>query len=203
MKKFFGILACGILIASIAQAVNYYGPTDLSRSNLDDVSVYGPANFNLVKAASVTVAGPTQFKNLEVSGNADFTGPVTDSENGRFGQLQVTGPLEATQIQTGKLIVTGPLKVKLLNVQGDTEVIGPLDAQQSHFNNLTINSEKINLDKVVVDGNILVKNNEKQQTLYLKNSSVRGNINFESGKGIVIVKNSEIKGQIKGATVEK
>ncbi|HVV68824.1 MAG TPA: hypothetical protein VHE99_07335 [Gammaproteobacteria bacterium] len=205
MKKIFGVLAVSMLVAGVAQAVDYYGPTHLSKSNLDAVTVYGPANLNQVKADSVVVTGPVQFKDLEVAGGAEFTGPVTSSTNGRFGELKVTGPFDASQVQTGKLDVTGPVKVKGLFVSGDTEVIGPLDAAQSHFGNLTVNAEEINLDNVVVTGNVIVKDNDKKQTLYLKGSTVQGNINFESGKGTVVIRggSSEVKGQVKGATLEK
>ena len=52
---------------------------------------------------------------------------------------------------------------------------------------------------------MLVKNSQGQkQKIYLKKTVVTGNITFESGRGVVVQgKDVQIKGEVKGATLEK
>ncbi len=204
MKKFFMVLTAGILAAGVAQAQDYFGPTNLNNTNIGESKITGPANLRNVKADSLSVMGPTQFTHLTVTGATELTGPVNSSEQGTFGQLKVTGPLDVKQITANTLSVTGPVKIKESTITGDTEVVGPLSAEKSKFGDITVTADTVTLTDADVH-NIIVKNDHGQkQTLYLKKASVSGNITFESGRGLVVKsKDSDIKGDVKGATLQK
>ena len=130
MNKFLLLFVTSMLSISVAHAQDYYGPTNITKANLEQSAIYGPAQLKQVKADSLTVTGTLQFNDLEVTQNAEFTGSVKDSENGRFSHLTITGPFEAKQITANSLTVAGPVKIDNLVVQGDTDIVSSTGSEK-------------------------------------------------------------------------
>jgi len=154
------------------------------------------------------VMGPFEFHALKVESSTEITGPTTKSENGTAGSLNIIGPSTAENIICKKFEVVGPVEETKLTVSGETDIAGSLKAEESTFEDLTLLTNESSLKDVKVK-NISIKKNdkdkEKKQILRLQGSTfIKGNIIFESGKGIVeLGPDVKIQGTIKGATVEE
>ncbi|TAK75385.1 MAG: hypothetical protein EPO11_05565 [Gammaproteobacteria bacterium] len=203
MKTLWMILL-SLLSVSAAYAGDYFGSTHLVGSDIEQATIYGPAELEHVKADTLNVNGPLKFKDLEVTNETGIVGPVKDSEKGKLNDVKVMGPFEAKDVICHNLSVVGPATVTSLLAKGNTEIMGPLKADKSHFQKLTVTADETELKNSEV-GDILIKTtSNKEQTLYLDKTIVKGNITFESGRGVIIEKGkAEIKGKVTGGTIKK
>ena len=195
------------LCFSVVHAETLDGPTKLTMSLKEDLNINGPATLKLVKAQNLTVNGSLDFSRLDVAKSAEIHGPVK-GEKGKFGSLNVSGPLTANYIICTDLNVKGAVKVSYLDVKKDADITGSLEIQHGEFNQLQITSYTMVLDATTVEQDIVVRKgySNARKTLHLKGeTTIAGNITFESRKGIVIVEgpNVQIKGAIKGAKIQK
>jgi hypothetical protein len=88
-------------------------------------------------------------------------------------------------------------------------IYGPMIAKDSIFNNIKINAKKIFIENSVIENLEVLKDegsNDSLQVLYLNNNVQVKNIDFASGKGLIIVasKNVDLSNTtITGATVKE
>lgn len=191
---------------------------------LKDASFVGSTNLTDVKAKELSVLGRLEFHNLTVEQDADIAGPITKSDKGTFADLSVLGTFEASNITCKNLDVAGTVNVAGLTVNGAASVVGSLTLKTpkdphkfpNKLQNLDISAEDISLKDTAIEGDIIVhtslKNKafkwlgkEKKQVLHLLGkTTLKGNVTFESGEGI-IEQGPEVKidGKITGATVKK
>lgn len=185
---------------------NFYGPTHLKNSTYKSLAIYGPAQLENLRSESLSVMGPLEFTNLEVLKNAEIVGPVKSSEKGRFAILKVIGSFQAEQITADTLQIIGPSQLKEVIIKGESIIYGPLHASKSRLQNLTITAKEVELDNVSLSNIYVKKDGANEQTLVLDgNTTVTGNIIFESGKGRILLKSKDVvlKGGVRGAIVEK
>lgn len=213
MRKLIISFAAALLAFSAVQAApaastaqTFYGPTALKNSSVGSLTIYGPTQLEGVRAENISIMGPLQFKNLEVIKNLEVVGPVKEGAKGRFANVKVTGPLQAEQLTAESLQVIGPVELKEVIIKGDSIIYGPLTASKSRFQNLTITAKDIELDDVTVGNIFIKKDREVNQTLTLDgDTTVNGQIVFESGKGRILLKSKSVvlKGEVRGAILEK
>ena len=163
--------------------------------------IYSILMFQDIRAE--TYMGPTSLEE-KVLKDADFMGP-TQLKDVTAESLSVMGSLTGKNIICKMLDVMGPVEVMHLKVEGEASIMGPLTANQSKFENLSIVADEIILEDVEVNNISIKQEKTKKQVLQLKGSTlVKGNITFESGKGIIEQDPGvKIQGKIKGAIVEK
>jgi cytoskeletal protein CcmA (bactofilin family) len=187
-----------------AEALNLTGTlefTDLEVAK--DTKIIGPVTGKKGKFDSLEVHGPLKFESIEVSGNAEINGPV-HGRNGKFSKLTVNGPIKATHISCEAFHAIGPVKVENLSVKGDTVVVGSLETKDSRLSKLIVTADKTVLESTTVEDIWIKDNQAKDQTVVLKlKSTVKGDITFESGNGIVLLgKGAQIVGNVKGGKIE-
>ncbi|WP_397601596.1 hypothetical protein [Silvanigrella sp.] len=124
-------------------------------------------------------------------------------------ELDVTGNVNAINVSLKHIFMEGRLLLNgRSNVTGNIDIVGELIANSSNFDNIIkINSSNIRLNNGSSTKDILVRKNARgvtnTQYLYINNSTVNGNIQFESGKGKVILSNGgRYTGSISGGVVE-
>ncbi len=208
MKKVI-FLALGALFCTLVYAQNYNGPTNLTQTKTDNITIRGPATLKQVNTDSLTVYGPLQFTELEVKNDATIYGGVTHSQKGSFGNLFIKGLFQANDISCNSLKVFGFMDVDNMTVKQGTEIKGALKAKNSTFQDITAAGDKIMLEDSQVNNismNLEKERIDNAQTIYLKgNTTVNGDIKFDSGKGVVVSEGSSvsIKGKIQGGTLQK
>lgn len=199
----------GLLALNTVSAETFYGVTELSSKMYDQLIVNGPATLKDIKTDNLTVHGPLTFQKIDVIKSSDISGMMQGQE-GAFANLKVTGPLEAEKITCDTLSVIGPAKLKYFTVKGTTEVQGPIEFTKGNLQDLSYMASGTLTDTVVK--NITIKHNnasadtKKNDILKLEgNTSVTGDITFESGKGEVITagKGVTVSGKIKGGTLKQ
>jgi hypothetical protein len=221
MKKFLSVLACTALLSPNVYGEDYMGEQTLKGKTLQDANFMGSSNLTDITATSLSVLGPLEFHNLTVEKGANIAGPVTKSEKGTFGSLSIVGILEATDITCKKLEAAGNVAVTGLTVNEDTNIVGSLILKaskdpkiaQNKLKNLNISAEETSLEGTTVEGAIVIKKLppswlggvKKQVLRLLGNTTVKGNISFESGTGTIEKSpDAKIEGKVTGATlVEK
>lgn len=223
MKKYFTALTLVMLLTQNVQGDSDMGKT-LKGETLEDGSFVGSTNLTDIKVKELSVLGSLEFHNLTVEQDADIAGPVTKSENGTFADLSVLGRLEASDIICKNLDVAGTVHASGLTVNGKTSIMGslvlkaPKDPQKfpNKLQQIDISAEKISLEDTDVEGDIVVhtslKNKafgwlgrDEKQVLHLTGkTTIKGNVSFESGEGIIKQgPEAKIEGNITGAKVEK
>lgn len=210
MKKIFFILIAILFTIKLAYAEKYYGITKISSVNLKDVEIFGPAKLEKVKFKKLNIHGTLEFNNLEVDGDALITGPIINGYNGRFGLLKVIGSVKGRLINCNFFTIVGSLDVSDLTVKEDIYIVGTAKIDNSYLKNLEVASDEIILNNVEVKDIVIEKNNplnhtanKQKQVLYLKGKTiVRGNISFQSRKGVIFIdKNATIIGKVNGAVI--
>lgn len=137
-------------------------------------------------------------KKLNVSGN------LTIKEKTQIDDLTIKGDLTANLLTVKKLCAAG--KVQLTNSAVESTVIkGELDAQETTFNTIRIDSDKISLYNCRVKGDLIVmatSGNQKEVVIHLfGNTVVEGNVILKGDnvKGSVWAgKDITVKGKIQG-----
>ncbi len=197
------LMACHFLLYLPVLAQQHVGITYLEQKALKDAVFTGPTYLSNVTADSLVVTGPFEFHNLTVTNDATIQGPIANSEEGNFGRLEVTGPLMATNIHCKVLAVIGPAHVSKIQVRDNTSILGPLVAKESTFQDLSGLGDRIVLENVEVRNIFIQKNSKKDEPQILDlldKTLVKGNISFESGKGIVNrAPFARVTGKIRGA----
>jgi|GEM_PF-3200498 len=221
MKNFIFTFVGILLTLSTAQAETYFGPTNISNLNTNNIVINGPANLKKINTSHLTITGPLEFADLEVKEQMTIYGPLINGQNLKCKKFNIIGPMKSKNINCDKFSAIGTIELQRLTVKQDMDIIGSLyitdfnigrnikiigllEATNGTIKDLEVTSSDITLQDVNINNIIINVNKGKQQTLYLKGKSlVKGNINFISGKGL-IVKGSDvqIKGEITGAIIK-
>jgi hypothetical protein len=208
MKKL--LLLPLVFLAFNACAEVFYGPTTINSEHYyKGLTIHGPADLKNVKADNITINGPADIKDIEAQ-EMDINGPLQFENIKVKGLLKVNGPINASSnANINGIRVNGPVKITNATISGKSEVSGPVTFQDTNLDELIVNGGvKIKLKDSSVNNIIINKSvKDEAQKLHLKGIvTVKGNIKFESGKGIIIIDNatsSSIKGKIEGAVIQK
>lgn len=209
----FGILP----YSSIVEANTYNGPTELSSQTFKELIINGPANLNKIKADSLTVKGLFNFSQLKVKGDTEISGP-TSGEEGEFANVIIHGSFWGSKIKVANLDVDGDVTIEDFKISGNVNINGPLKAKKGSFNDINAVNTPIALYDVTVNNITVKKDNNKDSNTNAKsddgnsneiklagNTIVSGNITFESGDGIVFIrdKTAQLKGKIIGGKIKE
>jgi hypothetical protein len=194
----------------MAEATTFNGPTELLSQELKELNINGPARLNAIKADSLKVNGSLYFNELKIKGKTEVSGPC-NGEEGEFTNIVVHGPVEVSKIKAESLDVDGPVTIEDFKIKGDVNINGPLKAKNGSFNDLNTVHTPVQLYSVTVN-NINVKkdrgHNKSDNANEIKlagNTVVSGNITFESGDGIVFIrdKTAQLKGKVIGGKIKE
>ncbi len=214
------ILAYAVFVipfySPIAESTTLVGPTDLSSQEFKELNIHGPSKLSEIKADSLRINGPLNFNQLKVKGKTEISGP-TSGEEGEFKDLLIHGTFWGNKIKIENLQVDGDVTIEHFNINGDVNINGPLKAKNGTFSNITNVYAPVALYNVVVN-NIYIKkdsnqnhkesdqNNNAQNEVKLAGETiVSGNITFESGDGVVFIrdKTSQLKGKVIGGKIKE
>lgn len=205
----FGILS----YSSILMASTFTGPTDLSSQEFKELVISGTAKLNEIKADSLTVRGPLNFNQLKIKGDTEISGPCS-GEEGEFNNLAIHGTFWGSKIKIENLKVDGDVTIEDFKISGNVNINGPLKAKNGSFNDINTVNTPVALYNVQVN-NITVKkdhgntkdnaNEDNNQIKLAGNTIVSGDITFESGDGIVFIrdKTAQLKGKIIGGKIKE
>lgn len=220
-SPFLNVICASLAILTwgfIAEATTLNGPTELSSQEFKELNINGPSTLHAIQADSLTVNGPLNFIKLKVKGKIEVSGPCSGVD-GEFLDVVVHGPFEGTKISAENLNVDGPVALEDFNIKGDLNINGPLKAKVGSFKDINTVQTPVALYDVTVN-NIHVKkdsgfvsaNNPKSEG-YGQNNEIKlagktivsGNITFESGDGVVFIrdKTAQLKGKIIGGKIKE
>lgn len=210
------LLACLGLFpySTTTLADTFNGPTELSSQEFKELTINGPARLNKIKAGTLTVNGPINFNELKVSGDTKVEGPFS-GEDGEFSNLLVRGPFWGSKLKLKNLKVEGDAALEDFSITGNIDVNGPLKVKNGSCHDISSAHTPIALYNVKVN-NINVKKNSDTDKSSETNASdtneiklagdtvVSGNITFDSGDGIVFIRDKTVqfKGKIIGGKLK-
>lgn len=203
---------------SFAEPNTFNGPIELSTQEFKDLNINGPATLHAIKADSLNVRGPFDFISVKVKGKTEISGPFTGTD-GEFTDIVVHGPFQGTKISANNLHVDGPAAIEDFKITGNVSINGPLKAKVGSFKDITTVNTPVALYDVTVN-TIQVKKDSGKITDdpinnegYGKNNEIKlagktivnGNITFESGDGVVFIrdKTAQFKGKVIGGTIKQ
>jgi hypothetical protein len=192
-----------IAASALAFQSSYAAQESTTKAAQNSEKHFGPTFIENKRLDTLTVFGPATLEHITVTGGTDIMGPAKIKES-TLSNIKISGPLDARKINISSLEATGPVKLERVSVDGKTKIYGPLNAEESKFTDtITIATDKMTLDHTTAQNIEVQKNSnwlEKPQKVYLTNKTVvNGNISFEAGNGIVIVKKgATLKGEVKG-----
>lgn len=199
----------------ITLSTEFKGITELSSRNFKDLKIDGAATLNSISVDALTVTGALNFNQLKVANKTEISG-ATSGENGRFQDLIIHGTFWGAKIQIENLEVDKETALEDFKITGNTNIHAPLKAKNGSFNNIDSAETPIALYNVTVN-NIHVKMKQRSQNNTDENKTnnnevklagntiVSGNITFESGDGIVFIrdKTASLKGKIIGGKLKE
>lgn len=209
----FGILS----YSSIAKATDFNGPTELSTQEFKDLNINGPATLRAIKTGSLTVHGPLNFTQITIKGKTEISGPCSGVD-GDFADVVVHGTFDGTKVKTNDLHVDGPVTLEDFKITGNVNINGPLKAKLGSFKDINTVALPVQLYDITVnniyvkkdqdrDGNSNTTNNSegKNEIKLAGKTIVSGNITFESGDGVVYIrdKTAQLKGKVIGGKIRE
>lgn len=216
------IITCGSLgifsYSCIARATDFNGPIELSSEKFKELNINGPSTLHAIKADTLTVNGSLNFIQLSVKGKTEISGPCSGVD-GEFADAVIHGPFEGTKINSESLHVDGPTALEDFKIKGNVKINGPLKAKVGSFKNIDSVQTPVALYDVKVN-NINVpkdsrmnKDDNADNDGYAKNNEIKlagktivsGDITFESGNGIVFIrdKTAQFKGKVIGGKIKE
>ncbi len=204
--------------SATAEKSTFNGPIELSTQEFKELNINGPATLHAIKADSLTVNGPVDFIKLKIKGKTEVSGPFSGVD-GEFADVVIHGPFDGTKISAESLHVNGPVALEDFEIKGNVSINGPLKAKVGSFKDINTVNTPVALYDVSVN-NIHVKkdsgkisNDPVNNEGYGKNNEIKlagktivsGNITFESGDGVVFIrdKTAQFKGKIIGGKIKE
>ncbi len=191
-KMFFTIpLVCAFMGESMACDNNTIGDSRVNNRTIDCISHSGILRLrNVIVQETLSNFGELNINGGRIDGTLSVSGNFTSSGS-TIKNINASGDIVFSNNN---------------NITGNTDIIGALTVSNSKFDKqLLITSSRIKLSDGTTTKNIYVrKNNGSNATeyIYLNDSTVNGDITFESGNGIVIANSgSRINGSIIGGTL--
>jgi hypothetical protein len=200
MMKAMSLLVSTLLALWVSSPV-FAAKTIKAMTNIQ----FGSAQLKDAQLKDLHHSGELELEKVKISGAAIINGHLQATESS-FNDLTVNGQSELKESQAlGTTSINGALETKESKFDGSLIVHGLLEAKNSTFKNVTITSSKINFkDCELQDLTIKSTKEDKQQILTLDDTTINGNVKFESGNGLIKMdKASKIAGKVTGGTVEK
>lgn len=196
--------------------VEKHGPFKVEGFVADLFKGTGPTSLKKAEVkGQFNVTGPLKFKDLKVGGATVIIGPAK-GKKGQFIDIEKNGPFKAEEFVANHFKGTGPTSFEKAQIKGDIDLVGPFISEDSNFQKMILtignNDESKNIAgkcelKDSTSKDIYIRKNmpDETQLLVLAGKTiVDGNIEFESGKGIVEAdKDVVIKGEIKGVLLKR
>ncbi len=183
--------------------------TFIGESKACDNSTSGNSKLDNINVDCISHSGKLNLNTVVVREELINTGKLNINDVRINGTLSVTGNLESSGSSIKDLNATGTIVLNNNdNISGDVDIVGKLTASNSRFEKqLLITSSIITLNNGTTTKNIYIRRNNGKKVdeyLYLNNSTVNGNITFESGRGKVVANSgSRINGSIIGGTLNQ
>lgn len=158
-------------------------------------------NQKILSYGTARLENSTFKKSLSCSGSLIVTSCTFHED------VKVSGSLKATQSSFNDDVkVSGSVVLDDCDCKKDLSIDGTLHTIHSKLNNLSISTTELTLDTSTIN-NIKIRKSGSgliDQHLYLNNSTVKGDISFESRKGKIHLKgNTQITGKVKGGVIVK
>ena len=217
ISSFFTVVCASLGFLSyspLSDATVFTGPTELSSQEFKELNINGPSKLHGIQAESLTIRGPLDFNQLKVKGETEISGPCS-GENGEFANVVIHGTFWGSKIKIENLHVDGEVALENFKINGNVNINGPLKAKNGSFNNIDTVYTPIALYNVTVN-NIRIKkdsdrnsddnaNSNNNEIKLAGNTIVSGNITFESGDGVVFIrdKTAQLKGKIIGGKIKE
>lgn len=206
---------------SVTQATSFNGPTELSDKEFNELKINGPSRLINIKADSLILKGPANFTRIKVKGKSEISG-ASSGEEGEFSNLTIHGSFWGSKIEAKNLHVDGETALEEFKISDNVTINGPLKAKNGSFNNINAVNAPVALYNVTVN-NITVKkrgrdedsdddkndnnngNGKNNEVKLAGNTVVSGNITFESGNGVVFIrdKTAQLKGKVIGGKIKQ
>lgn len=190
------------LFPSITFADIYNGSVDLSNKTLDNTVINGRATLKEVSASSLSVNGSLKFDHVKI----DHSLTVSGSAKGHYlegDNFSVNGSLKGDYIKFNNATINGSVSGDHISISDKLKVFGRVKVSDSQFSSVEISSEKSIFKNSKIEQLSVLKDDDVKQEIYLEEGTiVSGNIEFESGKGVVYLKdNSRVEGKVSGGKV--
>ncbi|MFK7825121.1 MAG: hypothetical protein AB8G05_13280 [Oligoflexales bacterium] len=147
------------------------------------------------------------FFGIQNISNKEVLTPITvygrlEATNCRFGNLDLSGDALFNDTIVNSVFVKGNFSAKKLSTK-KIEVVGNVETDSSTINRASVTGNRVVFSNTKLDEIILRSKNDEEQVLILKNRvSVASKIEFESGKGKIIVDSTvALPANIIGATI--
>jgi cytoskeletal protein CcmA (bactofilin family) len=185
---------------------NYYNNGPLKVNNLQinsDMFLNGEIRANALKTKLLRVNGSLKAKDL--TANSMTINGFFDGKNVASDELYVNGSFEGKVINVNRQFsLSGSMVGENVNVKGDTNLSGEADFKISNFQNVSLRSDRLKLEKTNAN-NVTFRGTLSKATpkLILEDHSViNGDVVFENGKGEVTMDSSSvIRGQVRGGKI--
>lgn len=185
-----------------------FGHKTITHKKLDNLHHSGQLSLKEVTVEHTAIVnGQVDAKDVKVKESTTINGELI-AEDSQFETLVVNGNCKLEDVEiSGAANINGQAKLTDVEVKSTLNIYGQLLAKNATFKKLiTANSTKIVLEKSKAK-DITVQashNTTETQQLTLKDSQVEGNIQFESGNGVITMDgHSKVEGKIEGAKVQK
>lgn len=143
--------------------------------------------------------GKSTYDSLEHSGSLSINETTVKS------QLTVNGALRMDRAILHILKVNGMCRAWQSQVSGIAKINGTLIAERTHFQDIRVSSDCVDLDSCEVQNIDLIScpnSNRKERTLHLKNTWVKGSVTVEGEPALIIMdSSSKIDGSVTNATI--
>ena len=180
----------------------------------------GSKEFKNANFADLTVHGAVAFDHLEV-GNKLLVDGALNGDYLKCSELNVNGAINADHIIVkngeisgsfagddikieGNLTVSGSISSKNIMVGGKFIVDGLVDIENGDLSDVAMKAASMDFSASKIKSILVhsIKGPDEQILTLSKNTVVTGDIEFESGKGqIIMTKGSSVKGHVKGAQI--
>lgn len=201
----------------IADPTTFNGPTELYSQTFKDLLINGPSKLDGINADSLTINGPLNFTALKIKGKTEISGTFS-GEDAELSDVVIHGPFEGSKIIAKNLQVDGDVTLEDFKIDGNVNINGPLKAKNGSFKDInsvyapiafySVTLNNINVKKTNhQDGGDNTNSDDNTNNYEIKlagNTVINGNITFESGKGVVFIrdKTAQLKGKVIGGTVK-
>lgn len=195
-----------LTLATLPACLNInVGTTHLSGQTYSTRTMNGSANLdNVTVTETLTVNGSatiseSNIKNLTTHGSANLQKTTIN------GHCQTHGSLISSESTIHQLTTRGSANLYETMVHELCDISGSLIAQSSTLNRMIVSSKRITLiNSKTKTIHIRKQTGPCEQIVELNNTTVDGDITFESGEGKILLKsNSKITGKVVGGRIEK
>ncbi len=165
-------------------------------------TLVGDVELKNTSKANLNVAGSLIFNALVIKDLITISGSIKGT-NLKCNTLKSSGSTNIDGLEAQDISISGDFVGKNINVI-NAKFAGKIKITKGYFNSIDIASEDPIFENTKVDGDILMKkqSNCKSQILYLKNTTINGNVIFEKEGVIRLSQKSKIIGNVINATLE-